>query len=58
MTGVPRVVNSRETNSVKYNTNKIINRHSEPADEFPSFRTYQVMLVESGHKVILEVKFS
>ena len=31
MTGVPRVVNSRETNSVTYintNTNKIINRHS------------------------------
>ena len=55
MTGVPRVVNSRETNSVtymKYNTNKIINRHSEPADKYPSF---QVMLVEGGHKVILEV---
>ena len=29
----------------------IINRHSEPAD---SFQTYQVMLVESGRKVILE----
>ena len=36
-------------------TNKVINRHSEPADKCPSFQTYQVMLVESGHKVFLEV---
>ena len=55
MTGVSRVVYSRETNSVTYNTNKIINRHSklEPADKWPSFQTY-IMLEESGHKVILE----
>ena len=31
------------------------NRHIEPADKCPSFQTYQVMLVESGHKVILKV---
>ena len=50
-----RVVNNRETNNVTYNTK---NRHSESADKCPSFQTYQVMLEESGHKVILEAVFN
>ena len=60
MTGVPRVVNSRKTNSVTYIN---IQHHQQNykqaqwayAEKRPSFQTYQVMLVETGYKVILEV---